>query len=34
MRGLESDFRDWQDIARWAEQVAGELQAASPAAAA
>jgi menaquinone-dependent protoporphyrinogen oxidase len=30
MRGMEGDFRDWQDIARWSEHLAGELQAARP----
>jgi hypothetical protein len=30
MRGMEGDFRDWQEIARWSEHVAGELQVARP----
>ncbi len=30
MRGMEGDFRDWQEIARWSEHVAHELQAAQP----
>ena len=30
MRGMEGDFRDWQEIARWSEHVAHELQAATP----
>jgi menaquinone-dependent protoporphyrinogen oxidase len=34
MRGMEGDFRDWQDIARWSEHVAGELLAAHSAPAA
>lgn len=28
MRGMEGDFRDWAEIARWSEHLAGELQAA------
>jgi menaquinone-dependent protoporphyrinogen oxidase len=30
MRGMEGDFRDWREIARWSEHVAGELLASSP----
>ena len=33
MRGMEGDFRDWQEIARWSEHVAGQLQVARPPAA-
>lgn len=30
MRGMEGDFRDWGEIARWAEHVAGQLLDVSP----
>jgi menaquinone-dependent protoporphyrinogen oxidase len=30
MRGMEGDFRDWQEIARWSEHVAEQMQASRP----